>query len=106
MIVAMPLVMGRAMSLHNNAVRKAAWTHFGFIVGQEGDSYILAFSDALDAVAFCLQVGLMLFLPMCGCLLKLQLFSCLQEDLSAAFDNSVCYSLCRHHPAPVHHVLC
>lgn len=56
LIVAMPLVMGKAMSQHNNAVRKAAWTHFGSIIGQEGDSYILAFSDALDAVAFCLQV--------------------------------------------------
>eukprot|EP00878_Enallax_costatus_P037215 GHUV01042021.1.p1 GENE.GHUV01042021.1~~GHUV01042021.1.p1 ORF type:complete len:610 (+),score=118.99 GHUV01042021.1:1020-2849(+) len=55
LIVAMPLVMGKAMSQHNNAVRKAAWTHYGFVVGQEGDSYVLAFSDALDAVAFCLQ---------------------------------------------------
>ncbi|WIA08451.1 hypothetical protein OEZ85_007888 [Tetradesmus obliquus] len=56
LMVAMPLVMGRALAQHNNAVRKAAWAHFGFTVCQEGDSYTLAFREALDAVAFCLQV--------------------------------------------------
>lgn len=56
-MVAMPLVMGRALSHHNNVMRKAAWTHYGFVIGQEGDSYLLAFREALDAVAFCLQVG-------------------------------------------------
>jgi hypothetical protein len=29
----------------------------GFIIGQEGDSFIVAFREAVDAVAFCLQVG-------------------------------------------------
>ncbi|WIA15920.1 hypothetical protein OEZ85_012668 [Tetradesmus obliquus] len=56
LMVAMPLIMGKAMSVHNNAMRKAAWTHYGFIIGQEGDSFIVAFREALDAVAFCLQV--------------------------------------------------
>jgi hypothetical protein len=56
LMVAMPLVMAKALSQHNNAVRKAAWVHFGFTVCQEGDSYTLAFREALDAVAFCLQV--------------------------------------------------
>jgi hypothetical protein len=55
-MVTMPLVMAQALSQHNNAVRKAAWVHFGFTVCQEGDSYTLAFREALDAVAFCLQV--------------------------------------------------
>jgi hypothetical protein len=28
-MVAMPLIMGKSMSVHNNAMRKAAWTHYG-----------------------------------------------------------------------------
>eukprot|EP00775_Hariotina_reticulata_P007035 gene7035-7249_t len=56
LMVAMPLVMGAALSQHNNIIRKAAWTHFGYIIGQEGDAYILVFRDAMDAAAFCLQV--------------------------------------------------
>lgn len=59
LMVAMPLVMGRSMSHHNNVIRKAAWTHFGFVIGQEGDSFILVFQDPLDAVAFCLQVRIL-----------------------------------------------
>jgi hypothetical protein len=56
-MVKMPLAMGQAMSQHSNVIRRAAWTHYGFVVGQEGDSFVLAFRDALDAVAFCLQVS-------------------------------------------------
>lgn len=56
-MVKMPLAMGQAVSQHSNVIRRAAWTHYGFVVGQEGDSFILAFRDACDAVAFCLQVG-------------------------------------------------
>lgn len=56
LMVAMPLVMAKALSHHNNAVRKAAWVHFGNTVCQEGDSYTIAFKEAIDAVAFCLQV--------------------------------------------------
>lgn len=55
-MVKMPLAMGQAMSQHSNVIRRAAWTHYGFVVGQEGDSFVLAFRDASDAVAFCLQV--------------------------------------------------
>lgn len=55
-MVAMPLAMAQAVSQHSNVIRRAAWTHYGFVVGQEGDSFILAFRDACDAVAFCLQV--------------------------------------------------
>jgi class 3 adenylate cyclase len=55
-MVTMPLSMGAAVSAHSNVIRRAAWSHYGFVVGQEGDSFILAFRDACDAVAFCLQV--------------------------------------------------
>ncbi len=55
-MVKMPLAMGQAVAQHSNVIRRAAWTHYGFVVGQEGDSFILAFRDAADAVAFCLQV--------------------------------------------------
>jgi hypothetical protein len=33
LMVAMPLVMGAALSQHNNIIRKAAWMHFGYIIG-------------------------------------------------------------------------
>jgi hypothetical protein len=56
LMVTMPLAMVQAVSQHSNVIRRAAWTHYGFVVGQEGDSFILAFRDACDAVAFCLQV--------------------------------------------------
>jgi class 3 adenylate cyclase len=56
-MVKMPLAMGQAISQHSNVIRRAAWTHYGFVVGQEGDSFVLAFRDASDAVAFCLQVS-------------------------------------------------
>jgi class 3 adenylate cyclase len=50
-------VMHGAMATHNGIMRKAAWQHYGFVIGQEGDSFIIAFRAALDAVSFCLQVG-------------------------------------------------
>jgi hypothetical protein len=49
-------VMHEAMGTHNSIMRKAAWQHYGFVIGQEGDSFIVAFRAALDAVSFCLQV--------------------------------------------------
>lgn len=56
LMVKMPLAMGQAVSQHSNIIRRAAWTHYGNVVGQEGDSFLVGFRDALDAVAFCLQV--------------------------------------------------
>jgi hypothetical protein len=50
-----PELMFRALTLHNNIIRKAKWVNCGFTLEQEGDSYALVFYDALDAVAFCLQ---------------------------------------------------
>ncbi|GFR47269.1 hypothetical protein Agub_g8956, partial [Astrephomene gubernaculifera] len=50
-----PELMTRALTLHNALIRKARWSCFGYTVEQEGDSYVLVFYEALDAVCFCLQ---------------------------------------------------
>lgn len=49
--------MYKALTLHNNVIRRAKYEHCGSTVQQEGDSYTIVFHDAFDAVAFCLQVG-------------------------------------------------
>ena len=61
-----PELMTRALNLHNSIIRKARWSNFGYTVEQEGDSYVLVFYEALDAVIFCLQasVGVLSFLPL------------------------------------------
>jgi class 3 adenylate cyclase len=51
-----PEAMYRALTLHNNVIRRAKYAHCGSIVQQEGDSFTLAFHSAVDAVAFSLQV--------------------------------------------------
>lgn len=51
-----PEVMYRALMIHNGVIRAAKFSNCGFVLEQEGDSYTLAFYDAVDAVAFCLQV--------------------------------------------------
>eukprot|EP00878_Enallax_costatus_P015917 GHUV01016686.1.p1 GENE.GHUV01016686.1~~GHUV01016686.1.p1 ORF type:complete len:509 (+),score=139.69 GHUV01016686.1:281-1807(+) len=48
--------MYKALTLHNNVIRRAKYEHCGSTLQQEGDSYTIAFHDAFDAVAFCLQV--------------------------------------------------
>ena len=50
-----PELMFRALTLHNNAIRKAKWANSGFTLEQEGDSYALVFYEPRDAVGFCLQ---------------------------------------------------
>ncbi|KAF5835290.1 hypothetical protein DUNSADRAFT_7615 [Dunaliella salina] len=55
-----PEIMGKALTMHNNIIRKARWNSFGFTMEQEGDSFTLVFYDAFDAVVFCLAVGLTL----------------------------------------------
>lgn len=49
--------MYKALTMHNNVIRKAKYTNAGSTVQQEGDSYTLVFHDAFDAVSFCLQVS-------------------------------------------------
>jgi hypothetical protein len=51
-----PELMYKALTLHNNVIRRAKYANCGSTVQQEGDSYTLVFHDAFDAVAFCLQV--------------------------------------------------
>jgi hypothetical protein len=53
-----PEVMFRALVMHNSVIRTAKYANCGFVLEQEGDSFTLAFYNAFDAVAFCLQVGL------------------------------------------------
>lgn len=55
-----PEVMYRALMIHNRVMNAAKYANCGFVLEQEGDSYTLAFYDAFDAVAFCLQVRLVL----------------------------------------------
>eukprot|EP00878_Enallax_costatus_P015727 GHUV01016478.1.p1 GENE.GHUV01016478.1~~GHUV01016478.1.p1 ORF type:complete len:735 (+),score=173.20 GHUV01016478.1:1352-3556(+) len=50
-----PEVMYCALMLHNGVIRAAKFANCGFVLEQEGDSFTLAFYDAFDAVAFCLQ---------------------------------------------------
>uniref|UniRef100_A0A383WDG8 Guanylate cyclase domain-containing protein n=1 Tax=Tetradesmus obliquus TaxID=3088 RepID=A0A383WDG8_TETOB len=51
-----PQLMSKAMGSHNSILRKACHSHAGYVLDQEGDSWCIAFHDALDAVAFSLQV--------------------------------------------------
>ncbi|KAG1663614.1 hypothetical protein FOA52_009713 [Chlamydomonas sp. UWO 241] len=55
-----PEATTQALLLHNNLVRKAKWDNFGATIEQEGDSYSMAFHNAIDAVKFCLQAQLLL----------------------------------------------
>ena len=52
-----PELMTEALNLHNGLMRKVRWENCGFTVEQEGDSYTFVFYTAVDAAAFCLQVG-------------------------------------------------
>ena len=49
--------MMAALASHNSLVEKAKWANFGSVIEQEGGSFCLIFSEAGDAVKFCLQVG-------------------------------------------------
>lgn len=45
----------KALAMHNAVLKKVAHVHAGHVFEQEGDSWALAFHDAQDAVAFCMQ---------------------------------------------------
>ena len=49
--------MMAALASHNSLVEKAKWANFGSVIEQEGGSFCLIFSEAGDAVKFCLQVA-------------------------------------------------
>eukprot|EP00879_Flechtneria_rotunda_P021800 GHRR01022987.1.p1 GENE.GHRR01022987.1~~GHRR01022987.1.p1 ORF type:complete len:418 (+),score=158.17 GHRR01022987.1:960-2213(+) len=59
-MAAEPHLATAALGVHNSAVRKALYANAGAVLEQEGDSYTVAFHKPLDAVAFCLQVQLIL----------------------------------------------
>lgn len=46
----------QALLLHNQVIREAAYTNAGHVLAQEGDAFIVGFSEALDAAIFSLQV--------------------------------------------------
>ncbi|EFJ41572.1 hypothetical protein VOLCADRAFT_98419 [Volvox carteri f. nagariensis] len=48
-------VMDAALQIHHRVVRQTLLMHRGYESATEGDSFILAFKDALNAVAFCVQ---------------------------------------------------
>ena len=52
-----PEPMLAALVSHNSLVEKAKWANFGSVIEQEGGSFCLIFSEAGDAVKFCLQVA-------------------------------------------------
>eukprot|EP00879_Flechtneria_rotunda_P021599 GHRR01022766.1.p1 GENE.GHRR01022766.1~~GHRR01022766.1.p1 ORF type:complete len:422 (+),score=112.17 GHRR01022766.1:186-1451(+) len=51
-----PAVMGAAVEQHNVILRGLLEQHGGHEVRTDGDSFTLAFHDAADAVAYCIQV--------------------------------------------------
>jgi len=50
-----PAAATAALAAHNAALRSAAWANAGFVLEQEGDSFLIAFYEPMDAVAFCMQ---------------------------------------------------
>ena len=51
-----PEAMDRAIDLHNAMMRGMMGEFAGHEIRNEGDSFTIAFHDALDAVKFCLKV--------------------------------------------------
>ena len=51
-----PEAMDRGIDLHNQSLRAMADEFAGHEIRNEGDSFTLAFHDALDAVKYCLKV--------------------------------------------------
>lgn len=50
-----PITMSTALRMHNDMLRKQLSRFAGYEVKTEGDSFMIAFSSALDAVRFCLE---------------------------------------------------
>lgn len=55
-----PALMRDALMTHNSIIRAAKWKNYGSTLDQEGDSFILAFHDAFDAVSFALAAQMSL----------------------------------------------
>lgn len=52
-----PLLPPQALALHNQIIRKCCHEYAGCVLQLEGDAFVIAFHEPLDAVAFALQVG-------------------------------------------------
>lgn len=50
-----PALMRDALITHNNLMLETKWQNYGSIVDQEGDSFVLVFREAFDAVSFALS---------------------------------------------------
>lgn len=51
-----PASMSLAIRLHDSTIRESLARHNGYEITTEGDAFHIAFHDAVDAVAFCLDV--------------------------------------------------
>lgn len=56
-----PVAMQTALDLHDSIIRQLCAEHWGYEVETEGDSFILAFHDPVDAIAFALSAQMALF---------------------------------------------
>lgn len=51
-----PDLMTEALTTHDAIIQAAKWSTCGSIIEQEGDSFVIVFHEAMDAMQFCLQV--------------------------------------------------
>jgi hypothetical protein len=51
----------QALVLHNEVIQKAVYANVGYILEQEGDSFIVLFHEPCDAAAFALQASTLLY---------------------------------------------
>jgi len=51
-----PEAMAESLALHNSVMREAIDHHHGYEVKTEGDAFMVAFSDAKEAVQWCFDV--------------------------------------------------
>lgn len=55
-----PTMVNRATHVHDTAMRQMISRHYGYEVRTEGDSFLVAFHTAEDALGFCLSLQLLL----------------------------------------------
>lgn len=48
--------MASALSIHNNLMRERINVHKGYEVKTEGDAFMIAFSNVIDAAKWCIDV--------------------------------------------------
>jgi class 3 adenylate cyclase len=50
-----PELMREALRVHDDVLRRLLATHRGYEVRTEGDAFVCAFADPVDAALFCLR---------------------------------------------------